>query len=98
MGITNLWLKITVHYAMMPHQAQRQDHLTREASYQSSREPNKPVCFDQFVQVDAEQLHGNAEVIAEVEVFGHLDDMMLFFMILKMTFVKPSENKDVSKA
>lgn len=76
-----LRLEITVHYAMMPHQAQRQDHLTREASYQSSREPNKPVRLDQFVQVDTEQLHRNAEMIAEVEVFGHFNDMMLLFMV-----------------
>jgi len=83
-GTTNLWLQITVHYAMMPHQAERQYHLAREASYQCGRKPNKPVCFDQFVQVDAEQFHGDAEVVAEVEVLSHFNDMMLFFLVLKL--------------
>jgi hypothetical protein len=83
-GTTNLWLEITVHYAVMPHQAQRHYHLAREAPYQSGREPNKPVCLDQFVQIDAEQFHSDAEVIAEVKVFSHLDNMMFFFLVLEI--------------
>lgn len=69
----------------MPHQAERQYHLACEASYQSGGEPNKPVCFDQFVEIDAQQFHGDAEVIAKVKVLSHLDDMMLFFLVLKIT-------------
>ena len=66
----------------MPHQTQRHDHLARKTAYQSGGEADESVGLDQLVQVDAQQFHRDAQVIAEVKVFRHLDDMVLLLVIL----------------
>lgn len=68
---------------MVPHQRERLKHLASEASDKSSGKAHETVRLDEFVQVDAQQLHGDTKVVAEVEVFRHLDNMVLLFLILK---------------
>ena len=41
------------------------------------------VRLDQFVEVDAQELHRYAKMATEVEVLGHLDDMMLLIGVLR---------------
>lgn len=67
----------------MPHQVQRLEHLSSEAPNESGREPDKAVGLDQFVEVDAQQFHSNAQVSTEVKVLGHLDDVVLLVLILQ---------------
>ena len=40
------------------------------------------VRLDKLVEVDAQELHRNAEMSTEVEVLRHLDDMVLLLGIL----------------
>ena len=40
------------------------------------------VRLDELVEVDAQELHRNAEMSAEVEVLRHLDDMVLLLLVL----------------
>lgn len=53
-----------------------------EATNERGRKSNESIGFDQFIEVDAQQLHGNAQVITEVKMFGHFDNMMFFIGIL----------------
>jgi len=66
----------------MTHERKGQQHLAREPANKGSRKPNKAICLDQLVQIDAEQFHGYAEVVSEVEMFIHLDDVMFFIRVL----------------
>lgn len=68
---------------MMAHQAQGHDHLACESPDQSCGEADKAIGLDQFVQVDAEQFHRDAEMVPEVKVFCHLDNMVLLIMVLR---------------
>lgn len=68
--------------SVLPHQRQRHQHLTREATNERGRESNESIGFDQFVQVNTQQLHRDAQVIAEVEMFSHFDNMVFFIRIL----------------
>lgn len=85
--ITNLRLQITVHHAMMPHQAQGQQHLARKTTNQRRGEASERVCLDQLVEIYAQKLHGDAQMIPEVEMFRHFDDMMSSFGILQTSSV-----------
>ena len=78
----HLRLEVTVYDAMVPHEGQRQQHLAREAADESGREAHEAVRLDQLVEIDAQQLHGDTKVVAEIEMFSHLDNMVLFVMIL----------------
>ena len=40
------------------------------------------VRLDELVEVDAQELHCDAEMATEVEVLGHLDDVVLLVRIL----------------
>ena len=40
------------------------------------------VRLDEFVEIDAQELHRNAEMSAEVEVLRHLDDIVFLIRIL----------------
>ena len=79
---TYLRLEITVNDAMVAHERQRLQHLARETTNETGREAMEVVRLDQFVEVDAQELHRNAEMSAEVEVLRHLDDMVLLLGIL----------------
>jgi hypothetical protein len=77
-----LRLQIAVNDAVVPHQRQRHQHLTREAAYEGCCETNKAIRFDEFVEVDAQQFHSDAEVAPKVEVLRHLDDVMFLIGVL----------------
>jgi hypothetical protein len=72
-----------MHYSMMTHQCQRGQHLSREPPDKNGRKASKAISFYQFVQIDAEKLHHNAKMLSEVEMFYHLDNMVLLFRILE---------------
>ena len=57
-------------------------HLAREASNERRREADEPIRLDQFVKVDAQELHCDAKVAAEVEVFRHFDNVVLLIGVL----------------
>lgn len=59
-SMTYLWLKIAMNDTMVPHQSQRLKHLAGKPADQSSRESDKTIRLDQFVQVDAEEFHCDA--------------------------------------
>ena len=67
---------------MMTHKRERLQHLTREATNETGREPMEVVRLDQLVEVDAQELHRNAQVSTEVEMFGHFNDMVFLFRVL----------------
>ena len=79
----HLRLEIAVHDAMVPHEGQRQQHLAREAADEGGRETHEAVRLDQLVEIDAQQLHGDTKVVAEIEMFSHLDNMVLFVRVLR---------------
>lgn len=68
--------------AVVAHECQRLQHLTREAADKTGCEAMEVVRLDQFVQIDAQQLHRNTQVATEVEVLSHLDNMVLLIRIL----------------
>jgi hypothetical protein len=77
-----LRLEITMDDTMNAHKLKRKEHLVGEPTDQSSRKPNKAICFDKLVEVNAQKLHHNAQVATESEVLVHLDALMLVFGIL----------------
>lgn len=78
-----LRFQVAVNDVMMSHQRQGLKHLASEAPDESSGKAHETVGFDELVEVDAEQLHGDAEVVSEVEVLRHLDDIVLLLLVLK---------------
>lgn len=68
---------------MVTHESQRLEHLVREPPNEPSREPDKAVGLDELVEVDAQELHRDAEMASEVEVFRHLNDMVLLLGVLQ---------------
>ena len=73
--------------AVMAHKRQGLQHLASESPDEASRETMEVVSFDQFVEVNAEELHGDTQMVTEVEVFSHLDDMVFLFRVLRCMFV-----------
>ena len=71
-----------MNYTMMPHQGQRSEHLACEPSNERRRETCETIRLDQLVQVDTQELHRNAQMATEVEMLGHLDDVVLLVRIL----------------
>lgn len=72
-----------MHDTMMAHQRQRQKHLTCEPPYERSGKSYETVRLDELVEVDAQELHRDAEVASEIEILGHFDDMMLLLLVLR---------------
>ena len=68
--------------AVVTHECQRLQHLTCEATNQAGCESVEVVRLDQLVEVDAEEFHRDTQVPTEVEMFCHLDDMMLLVRVL----------------
>jgi hypothetical protein len=81
-NVTYLRLQIAVNNTMMAHQSKGAEHLGRKSPDQCGGETNKSICFDQLIKVDAEQLHCNTEMVTEIEMLCHLDDMVFFIGIL----------------
>ena len=77
-----LRLQIAVYEPCVFQNGERVQKLGREDLDQLRAEALELVLFDELVQVDAQQLHRNAQVVTEVEVLLHLDDMVLFVGIL----------------
>ena len=67
---------------MVPHQRERQQHLARKTANQCRCKTHKTVSLDKFVKIDAKKFHGDTQVISEVEMLGHLDDMVFLLQIL----------------
>ena len=80
---THLRLQITMHNPMMSHQNQTLQELNGESSNEGRRESSERVGFDEFVEVDAEEFGSDAEMVSEVEVFGHSDDVVFLFWVLE---------------
>lgn len=77
-----LWLQVAMYNTVMSHQRERGEHLRGETANQRGGKSDKPVGLDELVEIDAEEFHGNAQMIAEVEVLCHLDDMVFLVGIL----------------
>ena len=72
---------------MVTHEREGLQHLARETTNKTCREPMEVVRLDQLVEVDAQQLHRDAQMATEVEVFSHLDDMVFLLRVLQCTSV-----------
>jgi hypothetical protein len=71
---------------MMTHQRQGRQHLGGKSPNENSRKASKAISFYQLVQIDAEKLHRNAKMVSEIEMLGHLDNMVLLFRILGQNY------------
>ena len=80
---TRLRFQIAVHNPVVAHQAQRHDHLACESSNQRGGEADETIGLDQFIQINTEQLHRDTEMIPEIKVLSHFDDMVLLFLVLR---------------
>ena len=67
---------------MVTHQREGLQHLACEPSNETGREAMEVVRLDQLIEVDAQELHRNAQMATEVEMLGHLDDVVLLVRIL----------------
>ncbi len=63
-------------------QVQALQQRVRELPHQLQREPLELVLLDQLVEVDAEQLEGEAGVAAEREVVEQVDDVVRVVLVL----------------
>lgn len=62
--------------------------MAREPSNECCREPDKTVRLDQLVEIDAKQLHGNAEMASEIKVLNHLCNMVLLISVLGTNIIR----------
>ena len=76
-----LRLEIAMYDTMMAHEAERQECLRRETADEAGRETGKIVGLDELIEIDAEELHCDAQVVAEIERLGHFDDVELLVWI-----------------
>lgn len=81
-GLAHLRLEITMNNSMVTHKSKGGQHLASESPDESCREANEAVCFDEFIKIDAQKFHSNAEMTTEVEILRHFDDVVLFLGIL----------------
>lgn len=73
--------------SMLPHQDKRAEELGCESTDEGGGEPCEAVGLDELVEIDTEKLGSDAKMVSEVEVFSHLDDIVLLIRVL------PSETK-----
>lgn len=66
-----LWFKVTVYDMVIAHEGKGHQHLARETPDESGCEPNKSVSLDQLIKIDAQELCGNTQMIAEIKMFNH---------------------------
>lgn len=81
-GATHLGLEVAVDDAVLAQEDERLEHLDREPANEGRREADEAVGLDELVQVDAQKLGRDAEVVPEVEVLRHDDDAVLLVGIL----------------
>ena len=74
--------QIAVHDVVLPHVVQRYQYLDCEALNQAQAEAQEVVHLDEVVEVDAEQLEGQDEVLAEDEVIQPLHNVFLVFGVV----------------
>ena len=71
-----------MYHPLAAEELERHQDLLREAADESQREPPEVVVLEEIVQVDGEELEGDAQVAAEVEVLLHLHQIMLVLLVL----------------
>jgi hypothetical protein len=71
-----------VYHTMVSHENQRSQNLRREAPNQDRGESGELIRLDQLVQVHAEQFHYDAQMVTEIEVFVHSNNVMFVVGIL----------------
>ena len=71
-----------MYHPLAAEELERHQDLLREAADESQREPPEVVVLEEIVQVDGEELEGDAQVAAEVEVFLHLHQVVLVLLVL----------------
>ena len=49
MRYSHLGFKVTVYNAVVAHESERHEHLTRETTDEGSRKSNEAVCLDQLI-------------------------------------------------
>ena len=49
MQCLHLGFKVTVYNAVVTHESERHEHLTRETTDEGSRKPDKAIRFDQLI-------------------------------------------------
>ena len=57
-------------------------HLHRKPPDEPKAQPNKVVLLDELIQIDAEQLKGDAQVAAEHEVLLYVDHIVAVLWVL----------------
>lgn len=62
---------------MASHQRKGSQSLSCEPPDQLGSEASEAVSLDELVEIDRKEFHSDAEMISEVERFGHLDDVEL---------------------
>lgn len=62
--------------SIAPHDLETSQQLHREATDQGGRKPDKVVRLDQFVEIEAEQLRYDTQVISEREMIDNLDHVV----------------------
>ena len=67
--------------AVLDEEAHRVEHLNRKAPNQAEREAAKVVVLDEFVQIDAQQLKCDAQVLAKVEELVHAYNVRLVVLV-----------------
>lgn len=65
------------------HHLQCRQHLHRKPPDQACREAHKVVGFDEFIEVQAQELGDNAQVASEREFFDNLDEIVLVLGVLR---------------
>ena len=75
-------LQIAVHDVVLAHVVQRYQNLDREPLDQAEREAQEVVHLDEVVEVDAQQLEGQDEVLAEDKVIQPLHNIFLVFGVV----------------
>jgi hypothetical protein len=67
---------------VLTHEGQGHQHLARKPTYQRGCESHKAICLYQLVEVDTEEFHSDAQVVSEIKMFRHLDNVMFLIGVL----------------
>lgn len=62
-------------------------HLTCEPANKPSRKSHETVGLDKLIEVNAQELHRDAEMTTEIEMFRHLDDMVFLILVLRQSSI-----------
>ena len=81
-------LEVAVYDFMFFEEQQGVEELFRESPDESEGETAEGVELDEFVEVHGEQLRGDAEMGAEVEGGGEVDEGVFAFRVLDFALVR----------